>query len=271
MFLFSFLAAGLGLLAGMVVNILADDLPPNEHGERGPVREPHCRVCGGAHRHWLALAGLLFQRGRCEHCGAWRGGRPLLVEVSLALGFAYLWLWANSNDLGRFAAAAIVATIFALITVVDIEHRLILWRVVWVSALVFLGLGLIVPDRGWQKTLLGGAVGYGIFSIMFLAGQLYALAVARLRGEPLDEIAFGGGDVNLAGLIGLAVGWSGVLFALFIGVVAAGVFSLGFILVQLAQRRYNPHTPIPYGPFLVVGALMMYLYGKEFVALWSGR
>jgi prepilin signal peptidase PulO-like enzyme (type II secretory pathway) len=266
----SFLAAGLGLLAGVLVNIFADDLPPNEHAQRGPVREPHCRVCGGAYGHWLALVGLVFQRGTCEHCGAWRGWRPVLVEVGLAFGFAYLWRWAE-EDPGRFAAAAIITALFVLITVIDIEHRLILWRVVWVSALVLLGIGLVAPDRGWQKTLLGGVAGYGIVFVMFLVGQLYMLAVARFRGQPLNEIAFGGGDVNLAGLIGLAVGWSGVLFALFIGVVAAGVFSLAYVLVQLARRRYNPHTPIPYGPFLVTGAMVMYLYGQELAALWFGR
>lgn len=187
----------------------------------------------------------------------------------MAAGFAYLWRWA-SEDWARFLAAGVIVAIFVLITVIDIEHRLILWRIVWVSALILLVLGVISPERGWQKTLLGGAVGYGLVFGMYLMAELYSLASARLRGQPLEEIAFGGGDVNLAGLIGLAVGWSGVLFALFIGVAAAGAFSLGAVAVQLARRRYDPHMPFPYGPFLVLGALVMYLHGAQLVRWWFG-
>jgi leader peptidase (prepilin peptidase)/N-methyltransferase len=107
---------------------------------------------------------------------------------------------------------------------------------------------------------------------LFLLGQGYALVQARLRGQPLDEVAFGGGDVNLAGLIGLAVGWSGVLLALFIGVVSAGLFSLGYVVIQLMRGRYNPHTPIPYGPFLVLGGLTIYWHGRDLAVWWlAGR
>lgn len=267
------LAGVIGLAAGLLINILADDLPPDEHGQRGPVRTPHCRACGRpyAAADWLALAHWLFRKGRCPHCGAARGWRAPVVETGTALLFAYLWLWAG-GDVARFYAAALVTFIFLLITVIDLEHRLVLWRVVWLSAIVLALLGGLSPGHGWQKTLLGGLAGYGLVFTMFLFGQMYMWIVARLRGQPLDEIAFGGGDVNLAGLIGLAVGWSGVLVALLIGVVAAGLFSIGYVLVQVVQRRYNPHTPFAYGPFLALGALVIYLHGQDLAAWWlAGR
>ncbi len=264
------LALLLGLAAGLLVNVLSDNLPPDDHAPPGAhrpaLRAPHCRACGLARpaEHWLAL---FHWRGRCRFCAAARPARAALTEAGLALGFVYLWFWAG-GDPGRFLAAAVVTTIFALITVIDLEHRLILWRTVWVSAIGLALLGGLSPERGWAKTLVGGLAGYGLVFGLFLLGQLYAVLLARLRGQPLDEIAFGGGDVNLAGLIGLAVGWSGVLFALFIGVVLAGLFSLGYLAVMLARRRYNPHTPFAYGPFLVVGGLLMYLHGQDLVAWW---
>lgn len=187
----------------------------------------------------------------------------------MAAAAAYAWAW-TQGDWARFLSAAAVLTIFALITVIDIEHRLILWRVVWVSALVLLIIGIASPERGWEKTLLGGVAGYGIVLVLFGLGHLYMLANARLRGQPLDEVAFGGGDVNLAGLIGLAVGWPGVLFALFIGIFAAGLFSAVIIGAQVVRRRYDPHLPFPYGPFLVLGALVMYLHGGQLAAWWLG-
>ncbi|MGQ0603115.1 MAG: prepilin peptidase [Anaerolineales bacterium] len=138
----------------------------------------------------------------------------------------------------------------------------------WLSALVLMVIG--VPTLGWQKMLIGGAAGYGIMLIFFLFGQLYEWLLARLRGKPLEEIAFGGGDVNLAGLVGLAVGWSGVLFALLIGIFTAALYGVGIIAQQLLRGRYSPHTPFAYGPFLVLGAMVMYLCGREFAAWLLG-
>jgi leader peptidase (prepilin peptidase)/N-methyltransferase len=266
------LAAGLiGLALGAMLNALADQLPPTEEGPARPLHAPYCRTCGQTFpaAHWPALTHLLLTRGRCANCGAGRGWRAPLVEAISAGGAVFLWRWAG-GEAGGFYAALIVSLIFLLITIIDIEHRLVLWRVVWVSAIVLLLLGGLSPDRGWQKTLIGGLVGYGIVWAMFLFGQAYMWFVARRRGQPLEEIAFGGGDVNLAGLVGLAVGWSGVLLAVFIGIFTAGVFSLGVLAVQLARRRYNPHTPFAYGPFLVLGAMAVYLYGRSIAEWWLG-
>jgi prepilin signal peptidase PulO-like enzyme (type II secretory pathway) len=67
-------------------------------------------------------------------------------------------------------------------------------------------------------------------------------------------------------VIGLVVGWPGVVLALFIGVLVAGAFSLTVMLVQLARRRYSPYLPFPYGPFLVLGGLLVYLGGRGLFA-----
>ena len=119
---------------------------------------------------------------------------------------------------------------------------------------------------------VGGAAGYGIALAIFLLAELFARLLQRLRGQPLDEVAFGGGDVNLAGLVGLAVGWPGVILALTVTVLAGGVYSLGYIVVQVLRRRYVPYSALPYGPFLVLGALAIFFYGKELGAMWlAGR
>ena len=99
-------------------------------------------------------------------------------------------------------AAATVTLVFILIVVVDVEHRLILWSVVWPASIALALLGAVTPGHGVVKTLLGGLAGYGITLGIFLLAELFARLLQRLRGQSLDEVAFGGGDVNLAGLIG---------------------------------------------------------------------
>ncbi len=259
------LGALLGWAVGAVVNVLADDLPPvGDQAGLGTLKAPHCRQCGATRTPARVSALLRLATGRrCPACGASDGLRPALVEAAFALGFAAVTVWAEGEPL-RFVLGATVLTIYGLISVIDIEHRLILWRTVWVSALVLVGVAVgrsvLGDNMDWQKALIGGAVGFALVFGMFMLGQAYSAWVARRRGQPLEEVAFGGGDVNLAALVGLTTGWPGVIFALFIGVAVGGVFAIGLIAVQLLRGRYDPHQPIAYGPFLAIGALALYFF-----------
>ncbi len=270
----------LGLGLGIVLNSLADNLPPDAEDRRYPPRRPRCRQCGQVYApiYWLALAHGLLRGGRCPHCDRRRPWRPVLVELACAGVLPYLWLWASRPADGalpislRFVAAATVGLVFIIIVIIDVEHRLILWSIVWPAAIAIGLLGIITPGHGLTKTLQGGLAGYGITLLIFLLAELLAWLLGRLRGQPLKEVAFGGGDVNLAGIIGFAVGWPGVLLALMIAVLAGGAYSFAYIVVQLIRRRYVPYSAFPYGPFLVLGAMTIYLYGKDLAALWlAGR
>jgi Flp pilus assembly protein protease CpaA len=141
-------------------------------------------------------------------------------------------------------AGTAVGFVFLLITVIDIEHRLIPHVVVVPSALVLGLMQAVDPSRGPVKTALGGVAGAASFYVLYLLGEAFARALARARGRSLDEVAFGFGDVTLAGLIGLIVGWPAVVLALLVGILAAGLFSLAYVLVMLARRRYTAFTPI---------------------------
>ena len=66
----------------------------------------------------------------------------------------------------------------------------------------------------------------------------------------------------LAGVIGLTVGYPGITLALLLGVLACGLFSLGFILVMVLRRRYEAFMPIPYSPFLILGGMLVYIAGR---------
>lgn len=262
----SFVWLVVGLVLGIGLNSLADNLPPDVAGVRRGPRPPRCAQCGQVEPPglWWATARWLVRGGRCPHCQHRESLRPVLTEWAAGLGLAYLWFWAAGQGYQFFTASVIWLT-FLLLTVIDLEHRLILGNVIWPTVVAIAVLNSLDPSRGPVKTLIGGGVGYLLVGLLFFLGQFYGRVVAQARGEPLEEVVFGGGDVNLAAAIGVATGWSGILFALVITVFAGGFFSLGYIVVQVLRRRYNPHTPIPYGPFLVFGGLVMYLYGPEFV------
>lgn len=160
----------------------------------------------------------------------------------------------------------LLSTYFLLVIVIDYEHRLILFVVTIPAMVVLAVLGTLDPSRGPEKTLLGGLVGFVAVWALYLLGGLFAQLVWRLRNQPLEEVAFGFGDVMLAGIIGLAVGYPGITLALLFGVLAGGVFSLGFLLVMVLRRRYEAFVPIPYSPFLIFGGMIVYIAGRTGLA-----
>lgn len=267
--------AGLGLAVGAGINVLADDLPPDSAGVRHRPRRPRCRACGRplAGRQWLALAARALGQG-CAACGARRPWRAAVVEAACALGLPLLWLWAGQGATGaghhwlRFAAGAVFGAASVLISVVDIEHRLILWVVAWPTALLVGLTQSLLPEQGVAKTLWGGLAGYGLFFSIYALAGVYSWVVARLQGRPLDEVAFGGGDVNLAAIVGLATGWPGVLLALLTAILVGAGYAAGLIAVQLLRRRYRPHSVIPYGPFIVFGGMLLEFFSAQ-LKMWA--
>lgn len=178
-----------------------------------------------------------------------------------------LWLYYRDPHPTAFWPAFLIFSVFILITIIDIEHRLILHVVTGPSAILIGLLGVIDPERGFLTTLAGGAVGFGIVLGLYLLGGVFARFVAKLRGQVLDEVAFGFGDVTLAGVLGLSVGFPGILMALFIGILAAGEYSLVHILFMLSRGKYKAFLPIPYGPFLILGGSIVYFGGRSLVEM----
>jgi prepilin signal peptidase PulO-like enzyme (type II secretory pathway) len=186
-----------------------------------------------------------------------------LIEILMMAGS--LWLYIHDPSPSTFWPAFVIFTIFLLIVVIDIEHRLILHVVTGPAAILIGLLGVLDPERGFQKTLVGGVVGFGVVLGLYLLGGVFARLVARLRGQILDEVVFGFGDVTLAGVLGLCVGNPGILITLFLGILAAGEYSLVHILFMFFRRTYKAFVPIPYGPFLVLGASIVYYGGQSLV------
>jgi prepilin signal peptidase PulO-like enzyme (type II secretory pathway) len=249
----SILVAFVGFLLGIVINLLADSLPQY----RRP-RGFHCTACS-ARKSPLAWSGLIaFLTGKreCPYCGKLQEWRAPLIEISLAAGAALIYK--ANPDWTVFLPGIVILFIYLLIIVIDIEHRLILHIVSGPSALVIFLLSFLNPERDWQETLIGGVAGFFSFLLLYFLGQLFAIVMGRLRGTQIDEVAFGFGDVTLAGVIGLTVAWPGVIVALILGIFLAGIFSFFYILARMLLRRYSPFMPIPYGPFMIIGCLVVY-------------
>ncbi len=229
---FGLLAAFVGWIGGGLVNWAADVLP------RATQREQPSDSEAGAAK--PASDGL--QRGwRRQHLGlAFRAGQPLasrrnlivvLTSVLLTVVIVARWGWSVQTGIGWVYMLFLLA-----VTVIDFEHHRVLNIMLAPAAIVVAAISLLPGAPGLPSALLGGVVGFGVFFLLAIVG----------RG------ALGMGDVKLAGVIGMMLGYPNVVTALLVGALLGGVAAF----VLLATRRATRKTAIAYAPYLACGALL---------------
>lgn len=233
----------LGWLIGALLNYLADVLPVEPR-----IWQAVCPSCQTPYR-WQDYLSLKT----CRSCGQPRSRRGLLIHLASVLGLISLWFFPPD----RFGFWAILPCMvyFALVAIIDIEHRLILHVVSLAGALLVLPVG--ISWNGLVSTLIGGAAGALIMFLLFYLGELFRRGISRARKEEVVEEALGFGDVTLSAVLGLLLGWPKITFDIVAAILLAGLVSGVFLLWMLLRRDYHPFMAIPYGPFLLVGAIVL--------------
>jgi len=231
------LYAFIGLLVGGVLNVLADTLP-----QKSGLRMPYCAHCDVQRRpvSWLTTTGYLFAKGHCSNCGAPWSLRGVVVELGTAAVYAFLYN--RYNPSGHLVLVSAYMSILILVTVIDLEHRLVLNRVILPAILLALLAAPFTPGLTWKQVLVGGLVAFVLF---YLAALLYPGGM-------------GAGDVKLAAFVGLITGFPAVFVALLVTIFAGGLISLFLVVTRIRSIR----DAIPYGPFLVIGGTVALLWGQ---------
>src|SRR5512143_845908 len=163
-----------GVVAALLVNYVADTLPHTRQ-----VSKPVCPQCGTAYP-----VGVYLSVQACPTCGRARGWRPWLVLAAMLALAVYTFL--QPNRMG-FALGMLVLAYFAIVVVIDVEHRLIMHPTSLVGGVLALGIGIWL--RGLVPTLLGGLAGFGIMLVLYFLGAMFAKLRARrmhAAGQPAD-------------------------------------------------------------------------------------
>jgi leader peptidase (prepilin peptidase)/N-methyltransferase len=249
-----FLFALLGLAVGSFLNVCIDRLPQNESIVNPP---SHCPVCKQklTAKDLIPVFSYLRLRGRCRYCQAAIPRRLFWVELATAVIFALLyWHYGLSPALGIMA---FYACLFIIIFVIDLEHGLILNKVVFPGMVVALLLALFPQPwltrwvvTGVANAALGGGIGFAIF---------FLIAIVSRGG-------MGWGDVKLAALIGLATGFPLVFPAIIMGAILGGIVAVALVIAKKRKRRQT----IPFGPFLALAAMITLLWGSNILNWYLG-
>lgn len=268
MIVFAVLAGVFGSLIGSFLNVVVFRVPAG----RSIVAPPSaCPSCGSRIRAVdnIPVVSWLVLRGRCRDCGAAISIRYPAVELGTALGFAAVALWrlpslvdAVASGSGTMIAAAmleLVAYLYLMavsvaLALIDLDtHRLpdkIVLPAYAVGGGLLILVGILEGD-GWSvlRALIGGAAAF----------LLYLLLGLTKPG------AMGYGDIKLAGLLGLYLGWAG-WSSLAIGVFAGFVIGGLVAVALLIARRVKRSGGIPFGPSMLAGAWLGLVAGP---AIWT--
>jgi leader peptidase (prepilin peptidase)/N-methyltransferase len=245
-------SAALGLVIGSFLNVVIWRVPRGESIVRPP---SHCPSCGHEvrPRDNVPVVSWLLLRGRCRDCHAPISSRYPLVE--LATGVVFVLLALRIGLEWELPAYLYLGAIGVALAMIDIDVKRLPNAIVlpsYVVGAVLLGTSsLLVGDYG---ALLRAGIG------------LAAMGAAYLALAVLWKGSMGLGDVKLAGVLGLYLGYTG-WSALAVGSISAfflgGIFGLALILLRKTTRK----SGIPFGPWMVLGAWVGILFGN---LIWNG-
>ncbi|MDX6285422.1 MAG: leader peptidase (prepilin peptidase) / N-methyltransferase [Frankiales bacterium] len=236
----------LGLMVGSFLNVVIWRVPRGESVVRP---ESHCPGCNKPirPRDNVPVLSWLLLRGRCRDCGTSISPRYPAVEVLTALVWAAFGLkFGYDAQLPAYLYLGAVGVALALIDIDTkrLPNALVLPSYPIAMALLAIAAGVNGQWGDFVRALLGMAALYGFY---------FALVLAVPRG-------MGFGDVKLAGVLGLYLGWLGwgqVIAGGFLGFLVGSVAGIGLMVARRAGRK----TEIPFGPFMLLGAFLAVFWG----------
>jgi leader peptidase (prepilin peptidase) / N-methyltransferase len=256
----------LGLGVGSFLNVCIIRLPRGESALGPPSR---CDACGTQLKigDLVPVLGYLLLRGRCRYCGHGISSRYPAVE--LLTGLLFVWCLAAAGVGPALGKAWLLTAFLVVITFIDIDHQLILDKVLWWLAGTGLLINLLLGCSqwwagyfGWPAALAASWATWLDMLVAALAGGGIMLLVAIVsRG------GMGGGDIKFAAALGLWFGWKLTLLVLFLAFIAGGLGGIAVLALGLKGRK----DFIPFGPFIALGALMGQLYGDPIITWYLGH
>ena len=253
----------LGTAIGSFLNVVAYRSIRGGSVLFGSSRCPDCKHKLAA-KDLVPIASFILLSGKCRYCGKSISLQYPLVELvtGFLFAFTYLYWWGALYSIQHTAYSVMyllyllfVVSVLIVLFVTDVRDGLLPNTVVLpaVTIVATYKLLLVVVGSTQFSTLIAD-----LLTALVVSGIFFA--IVALSGEK----AMGGGDVKLAFLIGLAVGWPATSVAVFISFLTGAIVAV--MLILIGKKRFG--ESVPFGPFLSIGALIAMFWGREIIDLY---
>ncbi len=237
----------LGLLIGSFLNVVVVRLPQKKSIVFPPSQ---CTSCKAKIRWWdnIPVVSYIFLLGKCRNCRKKISFRYPVIELLTGLLFLTARIRFGWSPLLFIHDWPFLALLVA-ITFIDLEHRIIPDSLSLGGLVLGLTTSWFVPSFGLSSALIGAGVGFGVFYLLAWGYEKYS-----------GVMGLGGGDIKLLAMLGSFVGLGGVYATILIASVFGSLIGIGWGLVT--GKKGLMKVSIPFGPFLVFGALYYYFLGE---------
>jgi len=193
----------------------------------------------------IPVLSYLMLRGKCRGCSLKISPIYPIIEVGTAALFTIAPLLVGWSK--ELLVAWTLISLLVIIFISDLHYSIIPNKVLLFFGGVLLVLRLIVsPLQPWWDPLLGAFLGFTLLLLISI----------------VSKGGMGGGDIKLFAVIGLVLGWKGLLLAFFISNLCGTIMGLiGMMLGKVKRGK-----PFPFGPAIALGTLFTYFYGEQMIA-----
>ncbi|ASK62967.1 prepilin peptidase [Virgibacillus phasianinus] len=236
-----------GLVFGSFFNVVGLRLPKNIPFMND---RSSCPLCNQT-LSWYELIPVLsyiLQFGRCRNCQA--SISPIYPIVELATGLLFALSYLKVGLEFELITALLLVSMLIIIFVSDIKYMLIPNKVLLFFLPFFLVMRLIHPVDSCWNSILGASAGAGITAIIIL----------------ISKGGMGGGDMKLFGVLGIVLGLSNILLVFFLSTIIGAIIGILLLAFRLVDRK----QAIPFGPYIVIAALVAYFCGNSIIN-WYGN
>ncbi|MBO1003373.1 prepilin peptidase [Pseudogracilibacillus auburnensis] len=196
--------------------------------------------------HWyelIPIISFIIQFGTCRNCQTRISFIYPFIELVTGILFVYAYMKIGLHL--ELITALLLISMLMIIVVTDLSYMVIPNKILLFFLPFFILLRTLSPLEPWYNAVFGAAIGF----------LLIALIIFFSKG------GMGAGDMKLFGVLGVVLGIGNVLLTFFIAACLGAI--IGSILMIV--KRVNRKQAIPFGPYIVVGALISYFYGNNII------
>lgn len=247
----------LGAAVGSFLNVVIYRVPAGLSVLHPPSRCPSCLQPLKAYDN-VPVLGWLWLKGRCRSCKSPIAARYPLVEAATGILFL-LGFWMFDLSLPTLGYWVFFSWLLAL-ALIDLDTLTLPNALTQSGLAAGLGFQAVLGwwdgswpglARGLMTGVIGAVLGIWLFDLITIGASI-----------AFGQTAMGGGDAKLAAMMGAWLGWQLLLLASFLACLLGALVGGGAMALGLINRR----QPIPFGPFLALGAALAALYGREWIA-----